>query len=312
MLAALIVVFSSGIHSLAAADTSANGITASPALQQISLDKGQNTASFSTTVTDNTKVPMGIEITAEDFTYLGLQGDVSFISAQSASSNPHGLASSLKIEPSHVNLLPGQSQTINVTIENADALATGGHYSALVYKYLGPSTGPSGSVSINQAVTTLIFLTTYGQGTQILRLDTPVLGPLQTVVPHGIPMVFEDQGNTQTVLRGYVQLVNPSGKTIAQAIMNEGSGLILPGARRLFTVNLSGLASGYAWPGLYHLKVFYRHDGQNNFSMYEQGFIYLSLTHILVLVAVLLALVAALVLLLRLLRKRRKSKRYVK
>ena len=115
-----------------------NGITVSPAIEQLTLNPNQNTASFNEQVTNNTTNPVVLKIGAEDFTYLNQYGGLDFYNS-SVDTNSHGLLDFLSIGFNQVALGPMQSQTIPISILNANKLAVGGHYAALLFKNSGPA-----------------------------------------------------------------------------------------------------------------------------------------------------------------------------
>ena len=272
-----------------------NGITVSPAIQQITLKANQNSAGFTAQVTNNTTSQVVLHISAEDFTSLNQNGGISFYNSGTINTNnPHGLLNFLSIGLTEIALGPHQSQAVPVTILNANQLAVGGHYAALLFKVVGTTNGHGNRVIINQAVSSLIFLSTFGQGTQTTALTTPVIGSVFTSFPHTINAVLSNNGNTQTTPRGYVQILDSSSKVVSQGQINIDSGLILPASKRLFTLNLMQTKK-HVWPGIYHLKIYYRHDGQAKYSVYEQKFLFVNgiiALVVIVLIVALLGLVA--------------------
>lgn len=268
----------------------ATGITVSPAIEQISLSQNQSSATYATQITNNTTAQVVISISAEDFTALNQTGSISFYNSnQLSSNNPHGLLNYLSIAYPEVALQPGQSQTVPVTILNANKLAAGGHYAALLFKVSHLASAKGNRITINQVVSSLVFLSTYGQGTQSVTLTTPVTGSLLTTLPQVINAVFVNTGNTQTAPRGYLQILDSSSRIVSQGQINTDSSLILPQSKRLFGLNLIQ-TKRHLWPGVYLLKIYYRHDGQTTYSVYEQKFLFVNQSIIAVNIAVLLAL----------------------
>ncbi|HXH26954.1 MAG TPA: hypothetical protein VNG90_03585 [Candidatus Acidoferrum sp.] len=272
------------------------GITASPALEQLSLKQGQSTLSFTTQVTNNTNVAIAVDIHAQDFTSLNQNGGVNFLGSND---NPHGLASSMHIGTKQLKLEPGQSQTLNFTITDADALSTGGHYGAIVYRILGPDLTPYNTVTVNQAVTTLVFLTTASQGTQELKLASPVVGRYASTFPTSFEAVFANTGNTQTAARGLIQILDHAKKVVSQGVINADSGLILPGSERLFAVNMRPLTTAYLWPGVYTAKISYHYLGQTTFSVEDETFLYVGWQQIVLALFALLLLLSGVGILLK-------------
>ncbi len=244
-----------------------SGLAVSPAIEQITLQKNQDSTEFNAQVTNNTGSPASVTISTSDFTSTGEIGQLSFVPGGRAAH--HGLSDWIHVSPAQLSLSPGQSRTVPVTISNANALAPGGHYAALIYKVTSEPNSGGNTVTIGQAVSTLIFLTTYSQGTTGLRLEPVPLPNITTTLPSTINIVLANTGNTQSVPRGYVQVTNKKGEVLTQAIINANSGMILPGGKRLFTIALKDISS----PPLvthYTVKIFYRHDGQSSYQQYAK------------------------------------------
>jgi hypothetical protein len=271
-----------------AASTQIKGITVSPAIEQLTLNPNQSTASFNEQVTNNTTSPVVLKINAEDFTYLNQNGGLDFYNS-STDTNSHGLLDFLSIGLNQIALGPGQSQAVPISILNANKLAVGGHYAALLFKIQGVPVTRGNQVVINQEVSSLIFLSTYGQGTQTTNLSTPLIGSVALTMPQAISAVFTNNGNTQTTPSGYAQVLNSASQVISQGQINTGSGLILPGSKRLFTFNLIQTKKR-VWPGVYTLKVYYHHDGQASYSVYQQKFLFVNGTIVTIVVVVIIAL----------------------
>jgi len=276
----------------AQANPAVNGITISPIIEQITLSPSQTSATFETQVTNNTNSGVVITVGAQDFTALNQSGAISFYnSSPIRTSNPHGLLDYLSIGYPQIALQPHQSQAVPITILNANKLAVGGHYAALLFKAANLNSAKGNQVTINQVVSSLVFLSTYGQGTQTTDLTTPVVGSITTSFPQAINAVFGNNGNTQTTPRGVVQILNSSSAVVSQGQINIDSGLILPQSKRLFNLTLSQTKKRL-WPGIYRLRVYYRHDGQTTYRVYEQKFLFVNRPIIIAAIVVILLLLA--------------------
>jgi len=274
-----------------AANPVVKGITVSPAIEQIILNPNQNTAGFTVQVTNNTPSQVVLNVSAEDFTTLDQNGGISFYNPTLINTNnPHGLLNFLSIGLSELALTPGQSQTVPISILNANQLAVGGHYSAILFKAAGSTNAHGNKVIINQAVSTLVFLSTYGQGTQTAALTTPVIGSLFTSFPQTINAVFSNTGNTQTTPSGYLQILDSSSRVVSQGQININSSLILPNSKRLFPLPLTQIKK-HLWPGVYTLRIYYRHGNQNSYSLYQHRFLYVNGVLVLIIVVVITAIV---------------------
>ncbi len=251
------------------------GITVSPAIEQLTLHQNQSVATFPTTVTNHTGSTVLITVKARDFTASSDGKRLTFIGNTESSSKPHGLSNSLKMSPSQATLAPGANQKVLVAVSNATNLAPGGHYAALIYMARGVNQKQKNTVAIREAVSCLVFVNTYGGGTQTTTLSVPSMSGLVTSLPKNINVVLTNSGNTPTVPRGYVQIINSKSMLLAQNQLNVDSSMILPGSTRLFPISLVTVGD-HAWYGVYHLKIFYRHDGQKNFNVYDKKLLLVS------------------------------------
>jgi hypothetical protein len=276
----------------ASANASPNGLTVSPATEQIALTKGQNTAAFNARITNNTGSPVSVTVSARDFTSLAENGRLSFIPDGTATT--HGLTRWISVATPRLILGPGQSVIVPIDITRADSLAPGGHYAALIYKVANEPNGRGNTVTISQAVSTLIFLTTYSQGTQRIRLSPVPLANVTTALPSSLDVVLANDGNTQTTPRGYVQVTNSKGNVVAEGITNTDSGMILPGGKRLFTIPLRTMGIR-AFTGRYTVKIFYRHDGQTAYQTYSKQFVLIGLPFLLAVPVIMLLLVVVII-----------------
>ena len=257
---------------LAAAPNPA-GLTVSPAIEQINLNKGQTSTSFNNQLVNNTKSSLIVYVSTTDFTALNQNGGVLFYNNAQASSSLHGLAKSIKPTATKLVLPAGASQTVPINIPNTAKLAPGGHYGAVIYRATPSGSASKGNrVSTVQEVSSLVFLTTYNSGTQSVRLDPVPWGSYILKLPTTLNLVFTNNGNTQTAARGVVTITDSSSHEVARGIVNVGSGLVLPGTSRLYTINLRS-EKAVLYPGIYKLHISYSADGASTTSTYTKKFL---------------------------------------
>jgi hypothetical protein len=170
----------------------------------------------------------------------------------------------------------GQSQIVPVTINAADKLALGGHYSAIIFRQAGGAGQLGNKVVVRQEVASLVFVTTAGGGTQATDLIDVLQSIFTTHIPKRVPLVIANSGNTQTIPRGFIEVDGSAGHLVSKTVLNADSSLILPNSKRLFTLDLP-VQKGHNWPGLYHLKVVYRPDGDTNYQTYQKTFLLINL-----------------------------------
>ncbi len=266
------LVVSANIPVLALTTVHPKGITVSPAIEQLSLEPGQNSVSFTSEISNNTSQSVNIMLSTNDFTALGQNGGISLYGTNyNSEANPHGLASYLQPNINQFLLNPGKNQSVVTTVKNINMMAKGGHYGALIYNVGAISlTGNHYQINNNPVVSTLIFLSTAGEGTQTIRLSQPLISSLYVHPPQSIQFVLTNVGNTQTTPRGYIT-ENQDKSELARGIINIGSGLVLPGSARLFSVNLRSETSSF-WGGNYLLTIYYRPDNATKYLTFTKNF----------------------------------------
>jgi hypothetical protein len=280
-----------------------SGVNVSPILEQITLQKNQTSTTFSSTVANHTDSLVTVNLEVKNFSSLNEKGGLNF-SSQPGYFQDHGLASS--ILPEHNQLVIGPNQSVNdvIAIKNTNKLAPGGHYAAVLYRINAPYQVTQNSVNVNEAIAGLIFLSTNGQGYQSLALATPSIGETSTTVPSNLNLVFKNNGNVQSVLNGYVQILNSNKQPISQAEMNTSSNLILPGSDRLFNIQLTRYKNSSFFPKHYYLKVNYGYAGQQNYTTYTSSFYLVNRIFIISVVVLIILMIALAVFAIRFIKNR--------
>jgi hypothetical protein len=272
-----LAVFIFGIPRIANAATPAiAGLSVSPASQDITVATTDSSVVFRTTVTNNTKAPVVVSVGARDFTSLNQFGAVDFFEDRPiGASSPHALAATLSLGLQQVALGVGESHVVPVTILNPNQLAAGGHYAAITFSLAGNNELSGNKITVNQVVTSLVFVKTSGEGTKTADLTNIILSSILTNMPTSVATVFRNQGNTQSIPRGFVQILDRSSKVLSHGIINPDSGLILPDSNRLFNIELPKVKK-HIWPGIYKVRISYRADGQKDFKILERRVIYIN------------------------------------
>jgi hypothetical protein len=277
VLTLLSLLFVSGVSRAANLSTAGHGITISPAAQQLSLSKGQDSLTFNIGIANNTPNSVVVGLSALDFTSLNQSGGIRFLTTtQQKESNLHYLASSLSFVLPQLALAPSQNIVTPVTINNANQLSPGGHYAAVIFKInSAPLKDTKNPVNINEAVSSLVFVSTQGSGTQSLVLQYVSIGSLFTHFPTATSVILADSGNTQTIPSGVIQILDSRKNIVSQVQINTTSNLILPQLNRLFDFQLTSLKTRPA-TGYYTFKFYYKTSGQNAYSLYQKRFLYIS------------------------------------
>ncbi len=253
----------SGGHKVSAAKPATpvkGGITLSPFEQQISLAPDDTTKTFNLLLTNNTNNLQELSISARDFGSLNDTGGV-LLEGSKSYTQKYGLTSWLVLGTDTVVLQPGEKRNIPITIENRSSLQPGGHYGAVVVSVTGLNNQKSNQVLINQQLLSLLFVKKIGGEHYDLKLKEVEQNGNWFNLPTTVKLRFQNPGNVHVAPRGLVKLKAPSGKVLAQGIINAESAYILPETFRELYVPLIKVNSSLPLPGAYKVEVDYRYDG---------------------------------------------------
>ncbi len=273
----------------AAADQPQSGITISPYMEQLTLNKNQTSAGYTITVTNNSASLVIIHLRTVDFSNLNDHGEIVFLTPKQSKHDPYSLINNVSFPYPEVVLGAHQGEAVPIQISNANQLASGGHFGAVLFSINNPEPGNGPTVTVNQDSASLLFVSTNGAGTEALNLSTPLINNFYASLPTTIDTVFTNTGNTQTIPYGLAQITNDQGTVVAQGQLNTDSSLILPESKRLFTTYLRP-TTNHLPPGQYHLVLKYRTNRQTDFTTYTQSFEMINQSYILTTLAILLVL----------------------
>lgn len=236
-----------------------NGLTVSPALNQMVVQSTQPNQSLAVTYTNHTSTSMDLEVLTQDFGGLEGTGGLFFLGAESNKVwDKHRLTPWLQVSPATFRLEPGQRQIVTVTIRNDQSLSPGGHYAAVTARLQGQST--DSTLTLNPAVSSLMFVNkkggeVLGLSAQSLAADISWLGLADKVT-----VTFTNTGNSHVVPRGQIVVTDPFDRQISRGVVNQQSTILLPNTKQPFTTQLTR-THWPLWPGRYTLTLQYRYDG---------------------------------------------------
>ncbi len=238
------------------------GLSLSPPLKEVTLSPGLIQASIDITLTNAADVPINASYKLIDLKSLGQYGGSTLDKAGLPDS--YNLANWMSLPAGNTQRIAGnETTTIKIIIDNRSDLAPGGHYGALVIT-ASPDEGPSSSISLNQQIISLIFVKKLGGEKFGLNLES--FDPSKpTSIPDNISLHFKNTGNVHVIPRGYIEVRDNNNKLISKGIINPDSTLILPGATKDF-ITIMKPVSDTGFKGTYTLTIYYRYDGQTDFS----------------------------------------------
>lgn len=260
----------------AAANKTPSGVTVSPAFQQVQVQASELQHDLHFTITNNDLSVENIQLTTQDFNALSDSGGLFFVGTNpTALQKKYGLASWLQLPVNSVTVLPKQTVEVTASILNQPSLAPGGHYGALMLGLSSnDSSGGRNKIAVHPVASSLLFVNKAGGDIHSLKLSSVQASHGLFELPSSVILTFHNDGNTHVVPRGLVTLTSPKGKLVSQGVINESSGLLLPGLDRKLTVALKTVSAA-SLPGRYKLTVNFRFDGLDQYRTYQT---FLSLT----------------------------------
>lgn len=245
-----------------------NGLTVSPPLREVTIGPGLIETTADVTLQNNTNQSISAYLQLVDLRALGEYGGTSLDKA--GLTGKYDLANWMTLPGGDtVIVASGETVKVRVKITNRDDLAPGGHYGAVVIS-TSSNNAVKSDVNINQQLVSLLFIKKLGGESYGLQLKS-VDYKKSSNVPQEVTTTFKSTGNVHVVPRGYVEVTDPAGKLVAKGILNQDSSLILPGSERKF-VTLMQPVSSASKPGKYKVTVYYRYDGQKDFSQQSSYF----------------------------------------
>lgn len=248
----------------------AAGFTVTPFSQEITIADEERVA-FNVSVKNEGATETKLRLTAIDFGSLDVSGGAAFLGTQGNPETQYTLANWISLDQQELNLSPEDSAVVNGLIENRPDLAPGGHYGAILFRESDTAASPreANYIAVDQAFAALLMVKKMGGGLEKLELLQMEYPKSFFQLPEKILLTFENQGNIHVTPRGKVALRDALGRSVAEGILNEESGIILPGSKRIFSFKTHELKTAF-FPGYYQLFLEYRFDGRDASETWEE------------------------------------------
>lgn len=217
-----------------------NGISVSPAYQEVELKSEQAQVEFSYTNLSDETLQLSfraIDLKPEDNGQLNLFRNLQGI-------YPYHLANYLSLSSDSLTLEPKSSQKISVRVNNREDLSPGGHYGAILSS-LVPLTDEV--KNIQAAVSPVVIVRKTSGEIKDFRLQDLKIDSASIVkFPQSVLLQFENIGNVHLQPRGLVTITDIFGQTVLQVPINEESSYLFPDTKREFRVKLQKTST--YWP----------------------------------------------------------------
>ena len=276
-------------HKTGASTITTSGITISPAIISLNLQKNQLSNNFDASLTNNTDQTITLKVSSLDFKSLNDTGGLTFIGNSVAeAARKHALAAWINTPSGPITIAAKHTQKIPIVIDNRSDLSPGGHYAAVLYTIVANDSADSSvKVSVSQVASTLVFVRKIDGEIFGMKLGNFKVRFSWWSLPRSIDLNFLNTGNSQTVPRGLVTISTPLSKEVSRGQINVNSALLLPDTNRIYSTELS--RTGSAWmPGVYKVHVTYHSDEISQIKTTEVKFTYVNLPGILELVLVII------------------------
>lgn len=275
------------------------GITVTPSVLRLDLSEDAPVAELY--YKNNTKVPIELSFSAQDFSELEEGGRLKFLQEKDAKNYRYGLTSWITFEKQSITLSPNEEQKVKVFIDK-DKLTPGGHYATIQAEL--KQTGGVGQVPVKAIISTLLFVRT-ATGNEREEMVLQSVEPIRTILgfPDAFLLRLQNKGNVELTPHGLIEIRDMFGNIVAKGIVNEGSLIVLPESMRRFDVPLTN-QSRFIAPGVYKANINIRFGlpagkaGKNDKTITDsatflsQGSINLLLLGLIILVAVVTVLSA--------------------
>lgn len=260
------------------AQTSAPGITITPAFQELDLPASQPKLTYDISIQNSSTISQLFHLSLVDFGSLDESGGLEFL-GQSTSQleDKFGLAKWMSLPSAAVVVPGGQTVTLPVTITNDSTLAPGGHYGAVLATIDSSESSSKGpNVGLRQVLSSLVLLTKEGGLIQRLNLAGQTDDAHLWKLPTQVTQRFHNTGNVHLVPYGVVEVEDPARRLVERNAINDGSVVILPDSYRQLTTQF--LNTDAAWmPGRYRLISTYEYDGSSQTKTFVTTFWYAGL-----------------------------------
>jgi hypothetical protein len=272
-----------------------SGITISPSFQQVVVGQNDTEKPFTFSVTNNTGQQVEVALSTVDFGSLDESGGVLFMGQNNKSINyKYGLSQYVTLGQDRLVVDPKSTTKIPVTITNKESLSPGGHYGAILVTPTKVGDNPS-KVEINQIISSLLFVTKQGGAIYQLNLQNYQLKTHIFSPPTSVDLRFQNAGNVHLIPRGMITITDPRGVIVRRGFINEGSAIVLPETFRKLSVPLRTVNRAW-WPGIYHVTMSYRFDGQETNLTKQLSFYYINGWYIVAAIVIMALIILAIVL----------------
>lgn len=207
----------------------------SPTYQEIELDKNVDEQIGVFSIENATDQDLQFQFSAVAYTVTDFLGSLAFFNP--TLNEAVGEINYVQFDQLYANIPARQSQEITFRVRNRPTLSPGGHYVALVGKVV---THSQEKQVVLPAISSLLLIKKVDGEQMNLSLVSVQdhVGSLAMRLPKRVELSLENQGNVHVLPRGEVKIKDQFGRVVSQGTINEDSVFVLPGMRRVITVQM--------------------------------------------------------------------------
>lgn len=278
------------------ANTSAEGFIVDPIFRELDLSD-QNSVETNISITNETDQPQEVVIYARDITQEPITGKLLFIDGYQGQ-YPHSLAPYIRFDKDRFVVPAGQTEQLQVTVENRDSLNPGGHYTAIIVE--AQIAEFSEKTAIFPGLASVLFVRKLG-GIQIAYTLEKISGlsKINLQLPNQIETTFYNDGNTHSILRGFFKVTGWNERLLAQTVFNPDSSVIFPSTKRSMNTNVRFQEMPWLLEPI-TLEFTYRDTSETEFKTITLSGLYV---HPVLLISILIGIVTATILVRKMLKQ---------
>lgn len=226
------------------------GITVSPYI--LKLDLAQDKPEATLNYTNESPVPITLSFNVQDFDLLENGYKVSFLSQTDSKNYSYSLSSWVSFETQSLQLDPGETKSLKIFIDK-ERITKGSHYATIQAQINQEDVNKE--VNVKAVLSSLLFVRS-DTGKEIETGNIVTLRALQNLFefPSQIRVRFQNSGNVDVTPYGLIEIKDPLGKTIAKAVLNSNSDIVLPETIRNFDTDIKS-DKPFLLPGFYNVSV---------------------------------------------------------
>lgn len=276
----------------AGAQDGGSGLQISPTRNEVSANPGEQ-KTITLSLKNITSGELSAQVVLNDFESDNATGTPKIL-VDPNTRTPYSLSSILS-GLVNVDLKPGETKEVKLTVNVPGNAAPGGYFGAVRYSVVPKSASQSErQIALNASIAHLVFVEVPGDVVQQIRVNSLKVqrddkgGKIFFSAPNKAALSIQNLGNGFSRPFGKVSINNTFGKEVSsyEVNNNEPRSIVLPNSSRMFTDNISGVKL----PGKYTAIASVAYGNGGEVVTYKSAFWYLPVWFLLIVLALLVVI----------------------